>query len=268
MFRVATKKNSLTKVFDLADLVYHATVRSAHAGHSNALFGLILNIVQSAVFIMAIYVTMTLLGARGGALRGDFVMFLVAGVMSYMTFNKTMKKVFGAEGPSSPMMLHLPMTPAVSIMSSALSALYLQSLAICVILFIYHVTYKPLDINQPTFAFSMVLASWFFGLSAGMVLLALKPWAPKLAPILIMIVSRVNVFASGKMMVGNALSFSLLRFFDWNPLFHLVDQMRGAIFINYIPRNSSVSYAMWTSVTLFALGLMGLYLTRKYNPGK
>ncbi len=87
-----------------------------------------------------------------------------------------------------------------------------------------------------------------------------------LAPLLLMIVSRINIFASGKMMLGNTLSFTLLKFFDWNPLFHLIDQMRGALFINYMPRNSSISYALWVSTALVAIGLMGEFFSRRNAP--
>ena len=264
MFRVETKKTGGSAALGIAELIYHSTVRAARGGYANAMFGLVMNVVQSAFFILTLYVTMTLLGMRSAVLRGDFVVFLISGIMSYMTYNKTMKSVFGAEGPTSPMMLHAPMTTAVAIASAALSALYLQILSTGVILFVYHVAFVPVEIKDPAFAFSMILAAWLFGIGTGMVLLAIKPWAPKFAPLMVMIVSRVNVFASGKMMVGNALSFTLLRFFDWNPLFHIIDQMRGAIFINYIPRNSSLSYAMWASIALIALGLMGEFFTRKH----
>ncbi len=264
MFRVDSKKTGGSAALAIAELIYHSTVRAARGGHSNAMFGLVMNVVQSAVFIVALYITMTLLGMRSSLLRGDFVVFLISGIMSYMTYNKTMKSVFGAEGPSSPMMQHAPMTTAVAIASAALSSLYLQVLSTGVILFVYHVAFVPVEIKDPVFAFAMILAAWLFGIGTGMVLLAIKPWAPKFAPLMIMIVSRVNVFASGKIMVGNALGFTLLKFFDWNPLFHIIDQMRGAIFINYVPRNSSLSYAIWVSVALIALGLMGEFFTRKH----
>jgi ABC-type polysaccharide/polyol phosphate export permease len=266
MFRVQTKRTHLTAALDLSELIYHSTVRAVLRGSSNAVFALIMNIVLSSVFIVALYITMKLMGWQSGALRGDFVLFLMAGVMSYMTYNKTMKAVFGAEGPTSPMMLHSPMTPAISISAAALSALYQQILTVCVVLFVYHVAFKPVEIYQPVLAFTMLLASWFFGVGTGMVLLSIKPWAPKLAPLLLMIVSRINIFASGKMMLGNTLSFTLLKFFDWNPLFHLIDQMRGALFINYMPRNSSISYALWVSTALVAIGLMGEFFSRRNAP--
>jgi ABC-type polysaccharide/polyol phosphate export permease len=36
----------------------------------------------------------------------------------------------------------------------------------------------------------------------------------------------------------------MLVFFDWNPLFHLIDQTRGFVFNNYFPHHSSIEYPM------------------------
>ena len=264
MFRVQKRKSGLIAAVELGELIFHCTARAARGGYSNALFGLAMNCLTTAVFVVALYLTMWLMGMTTSAIRGDFIMFLMSGIMSYLTYNKTMKAVYSSEGPASPMMLHAPMTTFVAICSAALSALYNQILAIGVILFIYHVVFRPVVVADPAFAFAMVLAAWFFGIGTGMLLLAAKPWFPKFAPLMMMIISRINIFASGKMLVGNALSFKLLRLFSWNPLFHFIDQMRGAIFINYTPRNSSLSYALWVSVALVALGLMGEFFTRKH----
>lgn len=213
--------------------------------------------------ILALYFTMTLLGVSRTALRGDFVVFLMSGVLSYSTYQKTMAAVFRSDGPTSPMMLHAPMNTAVAIASSALGALYIQVLVSFVILFGYHVAFKPVEIANPTFAFAMLLLSWLLGLGTGMVLLAIRPWAPKAAPVLLTILTRVNFFASGKMMVGNALGFKLLHLFYWNPLFHVIDQMRGAVFPNYFPRNSSVTIALWWAFGLIVIGLMGEFYSRR-----
>lgn len=264
MFRIEPKrKTKLMAAMEIAEVTYHATVRSARGNHSNALFGLMFNILYSAIFIIAPYVTMTLLGWRSNTFRGDFVLFLITGVSSYMTYNKTMKSVYSSEGPVSAMMLHAPMNTMVTIASAALSSLYIQVLTIIVILFVYHVVFTPITINDPRFAVTMLLAAWIFGIATGLSLLALRPWAPKLAPLLLAIVSRVNIFASGKMMVGNQLSFTLLHLFSWNPLFHIIDQLRGAVFLNYNPRNSSIPYIFWVSFTLIAIGLMGEFFARK-----
>lgn len=265
MFRIETKRRTrLTAALEMCEVTYHATVRSARGNQSNALFGLMMNVVFIGLFILTLYITMTIMGMKSNQFRGDFVLFLMTGVMSYMTYNKTMRAVYGAEGPTSAMMMHAPMNTIVAIASAALSALYTQMFAVIVVLFIYHVGFKPLEIANPSFALFMMLSAWIFGISTGLVLMAIKPWAPKLAPIMMLIVARVNIFASGKMVVGNGLSFSHLKFFDWNPLFHIIDQMRGAIFLNYSPRNSNVPYIYEVSFALFVLGMMGEFFSRRH----
>lgn len=264
MFKVQTRHSSAwTAAYKMAGLTYHLTVRAAGGSSGNPLFTLAMNILQTLVFIIALYMTMTLLRVTPAALNGDFVVFLVAGVMAYMTYNKSMKAVYGADGPLSPMMQHPDMNSLVAIAAAAFGALYQQVLTAGVILFGYHVAFTPVEIAEPAFAAFMMIAAWVFGIATGLVLLAIRPWAPKLAPLLMMIISRVNVFASGKMMLGNTLSFYLLKLFDWNPLFHCIDQMRGAIFINYTPRNSEVGYIFEVSAALIVIGLMMEFFTRR-----
>ena len=51
--------------------------------------------------------------------------------------------------------------------------------------------------------------------------------------------------------------------FDWNPLFHAIDQSRGYVFINYNPRYSSWEYPLTIGIILLMVGLMGEFYTRK-----
>lgn len=72
------------------------------------------------------------------------------------------------------------------------------------------------------------------------------------------------MIASGKMFVANTLPPSILVTFDWNPLFHTIDQARGYTFINYFPNNSSPSYPFYVTIACLMLGLMGEFYTRKH----
>jgi ABC-type polysaccharide/polyol phosphate export permease len=162
------------------------------------------------------------------------------------------------------MMQHAPMNTIVAILSSALSALYIQVLSLFLILFIYHVAWNPIEIAHPVGAFGMMLLAWFTGCALGLVLLALKPWLPSFVSIVAMVYQRANMIASGKMFVANALPGYMLAMFDWNPLFHIIDQARGYAFINYFPRNSSWEYAFWIGVGCIVIGMMGEFYTRKH----
>ena len=54
----------------------------------------------------------------------------------------------------------------------------------------------------------------------------------------------------------------MLNLFDWNPLFHLIDQNRGFVFINYTPHNSNLAYPFYFTLTMLMIGLMAEFVTR------
>jgi ABC-type polysaccharide/polyol phosphate export permease len=72
------------------------------------------------------------------------------------------------------------------------------------------------------------------------------------------------MIASGKMFLANSLPGYMLAMFDWNPLFHSIDQARGFAFINYNPRYSSWEYPLWVGLVLLMIGLMGEFYTRRH----
>ncbi len=162
------------------------------------------------------------------------------------------------------MMNHAPMNTTISITSAALGCLYIQTLSLVVVLFVYDVVAGPIEILDPVGAYGMVLLSWFSGVAVGLVFLAIKPWFPGFVGIASQVYARANMIASGKMFVANTLPGYMLAMFDWNPLFHCIDQARGFVFINYNPHYSSVSYPLYVSLALIMVGLMGEFYTRKH----
>ena len=264
MFQKVTPKSNLQSAIATIELIYHATVRSVRKTHGNALFAIINNILTAVIFVLAFYVMFSMLGLKGAKLRGDFLLYMMSGIFLFLTHIKALGAVAGAEGPSSPMMQHAPMTTVISVAAAALGALYIQVLSVAVILFAYHVAITPFEIAHPIPAFGMILLSWFTGVSIGLVLLAIKPWFPGFVGIFTTVYQRANMIASGKMFVANSLPSFMVAMFDWNPLFHAIDQCRGFTFINYFPRNSSVEYPLIVGVVLLVIGMMGEFYTRQY----
>jgi ABC-type polysaccharide/polyol phosphate export permease len=265
MFQTTRRKQgpigSALKIFEL---VYHSVVRSIRKGHNNAFLAIGMNLLQSIIFVLAFYFMFIVLGLRGSAIRGDFLLYIMSGIFLFMTHTKTMAAVVGSEGPASPMMQHAPMNTIIAIASAAVGALYIQVLSMAVILFIYHVAFTPILIEEPFPAFGMLMIAWFTGAAVGIVLLALKPWAPQFVTIFNTVYQRVNMIASGKMFVVNTLPSFMLTLFDWNPLFHCIDQARGFVFINYNPRYTDWHYAVWVGIVLLMIGLMGEFYTRRH----
>lgn len=264
MFHPRQRQTKLTGAVQIFELIFHSIVRNIRKKHNNAFIAIAVNILQVVVFVIVFYVMFTVLGIRSAAIRGDFLLYVMSGIFLFMCHTKAVGAVSTAEGPSSPMMKHAPMNTAIAISAAALGSLYIQVLSMFVILFIYHVAFSPITIDDPISAFGMVLLAWFTGCAVGLIFYALKPWFPTFVGIATTVYQRASMIASGKMFLANTLPAFMLSMFDWNPLFHSIDQARGYVFINYNPHFTSWQYAFWVGVVLLMIGLMGEFHTRRH----
>ena len=262
-FRQENKRTTFGTILNLGELTYVSTVRKVREAHGNALMALAINMLQTILFVVAFYFVFTVLGARRILIRGDFMVYLLTGIFLYLTHIKALSAVLSAEGPASAMMQHAPMNTLVAIASSALAALYIQTLSLLVILFGIHTLYNPLEMYDWGGVGMMYLLAWASGCAIGLILLALKPWIPDAIAIIQTVYNRANVIASGKMFTANSLPSFMLPWFDWNPLFHLIDQSRGFAFNNYFPHFTNWQYPIYFTLALVLLGLMGDFFTRK-----
>ena len=156
------------------------------------------------------------------------------------------------------------MNTLVAILSAAIGSLYIQVLAGVVLLFGYHAAWRPVTIDDPIGLMKMVVLAWYTGIGVGLIVLAIKPWFPGVAGTVNTIYTRINLFASGKMVLGNSLPFTMLPFFVWNSLFHIIDQARGSIFINYNPHFSNTAYPFYIGTVLIMIGVIAEGYTRRH----
>ena len=263
--RRPARRSQARSAFGILELIYHSTVREIRKTHRNALMGLVLNILQTVIFVAAFYFMFNLLGQRGsGIYQADFLLYIMTGIFLFLTHSKAMGAVVKSDGPTSAMMQHAPLNTVITICSAALAALYTQLLALIVVLFLYHALITPVVIDDPAGCMAMLMLAWFSGVAIGIIFLALRPWYPEFVTIASSIYSRANMIASGKMFVANALPGFMLVLFDWNPLFHAIDQARGFAFIHYTPHNSNIVYPVVLSLVLIVIGLMGEHYTRRH----
>jgi len=258
MIESRRNKNLIQAFLSLSALVYHSTVREVRkSSGSNAMLGLINEIGTSLLMVGMFWVMFSFLGIKSLAIRGDFMIFLMTGIFLFLTHNKAITSVMSAANATNQIMKHSPMTTIVSILSSAFAALYLQVLAFIVILLMLHILRGDLEIYHPAGLIGPFFLSWASGCTIGLLLMNLKPLAPKAVGLIATIYKRANMVTSGKMMPANMMSAKMVAFFDWNPIFHTIDQARGAAFVNYLPRNSDLDYTIWFVVITLIIGLMG-----------
>ena len=257
-------RSGISGTLAFLEQVYFGTVRSMRKSSGrNAVLGLIGSMAQTVVFVMAFYFMFQLMGVRTSPIKGDYMLYIISGIAMFMIHNTAVQTVSKAEGPTSGMMQHAPMNTMIAVCSAAQQSLYQQTITVGTILLIYHLAFNPVYIFNPIGLAGVFLLSWFTGVAIGMVFLALTPWHPPLVNILLMVCRRVNMLASGKMFVANTLPSFMLAMFDWNLLFHCVDQARGMMFINYSPMHSNLSYPLKVALVAVVLGLMGEFFTRK-----
>jgi ABC-type polysaccharide/polyol phosphate export permease len=265
MFQVTRPKSHATSALGMLELIFHGAVRAVRKGNRNAIVGLLMNILQTVILIMVFWVMGTFLGIMQNAIHGaNFVLYIMSGVFMFMTHTKALGAVAKAEGPTSAMMMHAPMNTIVAISSSALSELYLQTLSAAVVLYVYHAAFTPITIHDPVGMMAMFLLAWASGVAIGMIFKAATPWQPAFFGIATALYARANMIASGKMFLANQMPPKTRNFFDWNPLFHTIDQGRGYVFLNYMPRHTTIEYPVRIMLICLLIGLMGEFYTRKY----
>lgn len=264
MFERRQQKNKFVGALVMAEVTFHSIARDVRARHNNAFIALGLAMLQVIMFVSVFYVMFSVLGLRGSAVRGDFLMYLLSGIFLFLVHNQTVSKVAGSGGLNSPIMQHAPMNSIVAVLSAAMGVLYINIITLTIVLFVYHTLVTPFDVYRPIGAFSMVLVAWFSGVGIGLLVLSLKPWAPRGVGLLMTVYQRANMIASGKMFLANTLPGYMLVMFEWNPLFHSIDQARGFMFINYNPLFTNWQYPLKLSLTFIVIGMMVEFVTRRH----
>ena len=264
MFQRKVARTKFQAAMELGSVIYHMTARNARGARGHAGLGLVQSIGMMVVLILAMAAIMIYgFGVRSNPVRGNFILFLMSGIIMYMMHIRTFREVSSFGGEGSGTFKHSQASTPVMIASGALSALYMQILTIICVLFAYHCVFEPLEIEYPIQAMAMVMMSWLTAVCVGLLFIVLTPWAPFLMSRLKVLYIRLNFILSGKMFLGNTLSAATLPYFDWNPLFHIIDQGRGYIFVNYEPRNSNPMYPLYVCLVLLAVGLMFEFVTRR-----
>lgn len=265
MFKQRQNRNMFQAAFTTLALIYHQTVYNLRTEHRNAVVGLVMTMMQSVVLVVVFLGMYTLIGIGKGPIRGDFLLYIMSGIFVFMLHVQAVGAVAGSHSVSSGIIKHEPLNAAVLISGAALAVLYRQTISCLVILSVYNLTMNQISIEDPLGAGLLFLLSWFSGCSVGLIFLGIRPWSPQACKVLTLIYQRINMFASGKFFVANTIPGFILPWFSWNPLFHLIDQERGFLFINYAPHRTMLYYPLWFSIAALMVGLLINFTTRKYE---
>jgi len=242
-------------------LVYAMTVRDLRIVQRNAALGIILAIATPLATTLIFYVLMEVMQMRSAPVRGDDLTFLLTGFMVFFFHIKTAGAVSGAVMPS--MMPHQRATPFLFICVKACSAGYNNALAFIVILALNYLLRGVWEMQDPLWVIATVAVAWVYGIGIGMVFLALQRYFAW-TQVLKLAYMRIMFFTSGKFFLGNNAPFR--EFYDWNPLFHIIDQTRTGVFVNYTAHTTSLGYPLIFCFIALVVGFLGEnYVRRHYS---
>jgi ABC-type polysaccharide/polyol phosphate export permease len=264
MFVTQVHSTKTRSMFGMLAVAYHTTVHDMRGGHRNAVVSILLEMLRGLTLVIVFFAMFMILGMSSPPVRGDYMVYIMTGVFVYLTHITSVTAIMSAQGSTSSMMMHPPMNTMIAIGSAAIATLYKQIITVIVVLAGYHIVVTPITIDRPLQALGMFIVAWFTGCAVGLILMALKPWFPNAIPVIKQLYTRANMIASGKMFLANALPASMVAVFDWNPLFHIIDQIRGYTFLHYNPFQSSLMYPIYVGIALLMIGLMIEFFTRQH----
>ena len=70
----------------------HTIVAATRIGVHDVV-GLIVNVIQSSAMLATFWFMFNILGLRGSAVRGDYMLYMMSGIFMYMTHVKTVRAV-------------------------------------------------------------------------------------------------------------------------------------------------------------------------------
>ena len=255
----------LTGLLNYLFLIWALVVRNLREASGGAAIGFLKGVGMALAFCMIFYVIMKFFGLGGLTVRGDMMVFILIGVGFFFAMKFTMMASMKAMQSSWQMAAHPHLSPILFVYADSLATFYNWFLAIVVIFIGNSLVTGHIELETPILFFPIFFLTWLTGVGVGMILgflLFYFPWAMLLKRVLF----KLMFFTSGKFTNANVLPGEMLAIMKWNPLFHLIDQMRDAAFVNYTAHHTNMIYpTLFCFVLLFIGHLLYDYMLRRRN---
>lgn len=236
-------------------LIWALTVRALREASGGAALGVLRGILLAGGFCLGFYVFVRFFQLRGVAVRGDLMVFILIGVGFFFVMKSAMMAAMKAMSGSWALCAHPHLSPVLFVYAETLAVLYNWTVAILAIWLANGLVKGSLALEEPILFFPIFLTCWLLGVGAGMALAWLEFTLPWFAPVK-RVLFKLLFFTSGKFANANILPADMLALFTWNPLFHLIDQMRDAAFVNYTALKTNMTYPLAVTFALVVIGHM------------
>ena len=261
--KTEVKQGFLTEAYAFGSLVYSLVVRDLRTEHRNAALGILISVAQPLLMGLLFFAFMSIMGRGGGQIRGDALTFVITGFIIFFAHIRTVTGVAGSLRQD--MLNHQRLTPFLMISVKAIGSLYKNVFALLIMLAANYLLRGVYEMDDMLLFMGAIFWCWLGGVAVGSIFLAINrylSWGNLLSTTYV----RIMFFTSGKFFVASTIPSNIRPFLDWNPLFHLLDQGRGAVFVNYAASTTSMDYAIKVILLLMVVGfLTEAYVRRHYS---
>lgn len=221
--------------------------------------GGILAIVAEPIAQIAVFSFIFTFIDRAVPVEAPIWVFITSGVLVWITFSTTLKRVARSLDANQALLMHRPVTP----LDAALSRVFLEfavwsGLATIFTAYLFVSGYLTRWTSDYILLLSLASLS---GSAFGILILSAKrvyPWVQQGSDLLLRILFFIScVFYSPTMLPKQAMDFILL-----NPIAHLVDATRATLFTGYPDAGTTLLYPLWVSLVALALALLTERATR------
>ncbi|MEM0924342.1 MAG: ABC transporter permease, partial [Pseudomonadota bacterium] len=205
------------------------------------------------VTALTFYLFMNFIGGRTAPIRTDDITFIVAGFLMFFFHIRTVSAVAGSLKPG--LMRHSRASPFLFVCVKSFATLYKMTFATILLLILNYLVRDYWEMGDGLLLITILLIAWMGGVGVGIIMMAANRyfvWGNLVQTTYV----RICFFTSGKFFVAGHLPERIRGAMDWNPLFHVLDQARGAMFLNYTATTTSIMYPLLVYGGIVVLGMM------------
>ncbi|MEL6426360.1 MAG: hypothetical protein AAFQ33_13005, partial [Pseudomonadota bacterium] len=148
------------------DVLYISIVREFRSATGGAMLAFLMAIAQPMLLFAVFWIAYTILG-RTGLIRGDFLLFMMTGIFLFIVHIKAVQVMKKSGGGLSGMIFYAKTSAMLGILASAIHALYLNILAITVIMGTAYLLRGYLEVYDPAGLIGPFFFAWTSGLAVG-----------------------------------------------------------------------------------------------------
>lgn len=186
------------------------------------------------------------------------VPFLITGFAPFILFRATMTQSLGAIETNRILLTFPQVTPTDLVLARALLEIATMIVVLFLLLAVAHAIGFDIAIENPLSMLAALGCLAATGLGLGAFFAALAPFIRSMPQIVSIAAGRPLFFMSGLFFTAEMLPRQIREILLLNPLLHMIEWLRSAVFVEFESQFVSTGYAVGTALVSLCLGLLML----------